>query len=278
MNRISKLLVTAAFVALGVAACLAPPVAPAVMAIPEVTIMAHDFTFTAPSEIAAGLVRVKLEAHGAEPHHVQFARLNDGVTFEQFAAALQKGASEALPLMTLPGGVAPIEPGNSASAVLNLTAGDYVLLCFIPAADGLPHLAKGMIAPVKVVAGKTSAPEPSADAEVKLVDFSFVLPSNIKAGKQIWKVINEGAQPHEINLMKLADGKTMDDVAAWMAKPEGAPPFTNVGGYNGLDAKNVGWLDLDLTPGDYVAICHIPDPATGKAHEELGMVLPFSVE
>jgi hypothetical protein len=56
-------------------------------AIPEITIMAHECAFDAPKEIPAGPVRVKLMDQGKDPHHVQFARLNDGVTFEQFTAA-----------------------------------------------------------------------------------------------------------------------------------------------------------------------------------------------
>ncbi|MCB0125986.1 MAG: hypothetical protein KDE58_27205 [Caldilineaceae bacterium] len=251
--------------------------AAAVVEIPEITIMAHDFSFSVPAEIEAGLVRIKLEDHGQEPHHVQFARLNDGVTFEQFMAALQKGENEALPLLTFPGGVAPIDPNGVASAILDLAPGNYVLLCLVPSPDGIPHLAKGMIAPVTVVEGGVQASTPEVQGTVKLVDFSFVLPSEIKAGKQIWEVVNEGSQLHEINLMKLADGKSMDDVAAWMAKPEGAPPFSNVGGFNGIDAKKVGYMELDLTPGTYVAICHVPDPASGKAHDALGMVMPFTV-
>lgn len=279
MNRFHKVLLILTLLALVLTACVAmAPTQPAAT-IPEVTIMAHDYSFEAPAEIAAGLVRVKLMAHGNEPHHVQFARLNDGVTFEQFTAALQEGEAAAMALITFPGGVAPIDPESNASAVLDLTPGAYVLLCFIPSPDGVPHLAKGMIAPVTVVESTAQpAPEPVVDATVKLVDFSFVLPTDIKAGKQIWKVVNEGSQAHEINLMKLAEGKTLDDVAAWMAKPEGAPPFYNVGGYNGVDAQKAGWMDLDLTPGQYVAICHIPDPASGKPHDALGMVLPFMVQ
>ena len=58
---------------------------------------------------------------------------------------------------------------------------------------------------------------------------------------------------------------------------DGAPPFEDAGGLQGIDPGESGWLNLDLQPGNYVALCHIPDPASGKAHEELGMVLPFSV-
>lgn len=277
MQRFLTLTVLISALSLLLYGCIQPIAPAALTAIPEITITAHDYSFDAPTEIAAGLVRVKLEAQGVEPHHVQFARLNDGVTFEQFTAALQKGENEAFPLITFPGGVATIEPGDNATAILELMPGNYVLLCFVPSADGVPHLAKGMIMPVTIVESMAERSVPEVQATVKLIDFSFVLPTEIKAGKQIWQVINEGPQLHEINLLRLADGATMTDVADWLAAPEGAPPFRNVGGFNGLDANQVGYMELDLTAGNYVAICHIPDPASGKSHQALGMVMPFSV-
>ncbi len=248
-------------------------------AIPNLVVKAHDYRFELPETISAGLVRVTLSAHGKEPHHVQFARLNDGVTFEQFVAELQKGPEgTAMTLITFPGGAGAVDPGMDASVIIDFAPGNYVLLCLVPSPDGVPHIAKGMVTPLTVLESKQQYAEPEAQATVKLLDFSFALPSEIKAGKQLWQVVNEGTQPHEINFMKLAEGKTMDDIMAWMHNPTGAPPFSNVGGYNGIDPQKVGWMELDLTPGQYVAICHIPDPASGKPHDALGMVLPFAVK
>jgi len=245
MNRIHKVLITLAALVLLLTACVAVAAPEPAAAIPEVTIMAHDYSFEAPAEIPAGLVRVKLMDHGKEPHHVQFARLNDGVSFEQFTAALQEGEGPAMALITFPGGVAPVDPGSSASGVINLTPGNYVLLCFVPSADGLPHLAKGMVAPVTVVESATEQVEPVADATVQLVDFSFVLPTDIKAGKQIWKVVNEGSQLHEINLMKLAEGKTLDDVAAWWQNPKAPRPSpTLVATMPWMPRRSAGWISI----------------------------------
>ena len=141
-------------------------------------------------------------------------------------------------------------------------------------------MAKGMIATLEVVAGDKPADTPiiKADATVKLLDFSFVLPTQIQAGRQVWKVVNQGPQPHEFLLIKLAEGKTMADVGAFMEAPHGVPPFEDAGGLQAINPGASGWLTLDLQPGNYVALCHVPDPATGHAHVELGMVMPFSVK
>ena len=240
------------------------------------TIVTHDHTFEAPSQIAGGWVRIKLTNEGAEPHHVQLVRLNDGVTGEQFLSAMQETGNTAFQLVTLAGGPGAVDTGGQQEVTVNLEPGNYFLLCFVPDAEGVPHLAHGMLAPIEVTAA-TGAPEPSADIEVSMVDFSFVMPDEIKPGAQTWKILGDGAQPHELNLIKLADGKTVEDVMHWMHAPDGPPPFANVGGMQGIDPQEAAYLHLDLTPGAYVAICHIPDPASGKAHEELGMVRLFTV-
>jgi hypothetical protein len=247
--------------------------------IPQVTIKANDYSFEAPAQIEAGLVSILIENEGLEPHHVQLVRLNDDVTMEQFQATLQQGPEAALPLVTLDGGPGVVPSGKSQQVTVELTPGHYVLLCFVPSPDGVPHLAKGMMARLEVVAGseQREVSEPKADGTVRMLDFSFVLPSEIKAGPQVWKVTNEGQQPHELALIKLGQGKTMQDVVAFMQSPGGAPPFEDAGGLQGIDPGESGWVNLDLQPGNYVALCHIPDPASGKAHEELGMVLPFAV-
>lgn len=121
--------------------------------------------------------------------------------------------------------------------MLDLKAGNYVLLCFIASADGVPHLAKGMVKPIQVVAaGQSGAQAPQADASIVLKDFAFEMPAEVKAGKQTWEIKNAGPQLHEMVIFKLAPGKTMDDVGAFFQSPAGPPPFEAVGGMQGLSA------------------------------------------
>ena len=63
-----------------------------------------------------------------------------------------------------------------------------------------------------------------------------------------------------------------------MDTPAGVPPFTNAGGIQGIDPSATAYLHLDLTPGNYVAIRHIPDPASGNEHAVLGTVIPFTIK
>jgi hypothetical protein len=79
-------------------------------------------------------------------------------------------------------------------------------------------------------------------------------------------------------IIKLAKDKSVTDVQSFLQSPHGTPPFTNLGGFQALTPGQTGWLNLNLEPGEYAALCHVPDPASGHAHTQLGMVMPFSVK
>jgi uncharacterized cupredoxin-like copper-binding protein len=254
---------------------------PAAASIPEIKIDAVDFSYTAPETVNAGWVRVILTNSGTEVHHVQFLRLNDGVTVQQFEDALKQAEGPALAMTKLVGGVGAIAPGMSAQSVINLPAGEYVILCLIPSpGDHVAHHDKGMIKSLTVEAGSDAqASEPSATWNVKLKDFTFDMPDTISAGRAVIKVTNDGPEPHEFNILRLADGKNVEDVVKFLGAPDGSPPFAPVGGMNGLDVGLTGYVEFNFQPGNYVAICNIPSPkAEGHPHFMLGMVKAFAVK
>jgi hypothetical protein len=276
-RRLLGLLLFICAASLLVVAC--QPAAPAPGgAATQLNITAGDYTFEAPESVSAGWVNVKLNNTGQEPHHVQFMRLNDGVTLDQFIEALQQGEGPALALVSLRGGVGQVmgeTPANQAT--LDLPAGTYVLVCFVPSPDGVPHIAKGMLRPLMVVDPAGTAGEPQASVTVTMRDFAFDQPDTLPAGPTTIRLDNAGPQFHEWNLLQLAEGASADSVVAWFADPAGPPPFSTVGGINGLDAGLHGYVQADLPAGQYLAICFIPDPASGAPHFALGMAREFSV-
>jgi uncharacterized cupredoxin-like copper-binding protein len=267
-----------ALVALGLAIAGCGPGA-SVATTQPITVKTTDYAFDAPDQVNAGIVSIKMENNGKEPHHMQLARLPDGKTIADLQAALGQGEEAALALLEFAGGPSVLDPGKSGEVVLNLREGNYVLMCFVSSADGTPHFAKGMLKPMTVVAGGGNAQAPSSEATITLKDFEFVgLPAQVSAGKHTWEVKNEGPQPHEAYIVKLAAGQTMDDVGAFFQNPVGPPPFESVGGMQALQVGKNGWMVMDFQPGNYIALCAVPDPATGKPHAELGMVMPFTVQ
>ena len=256
----------------------------AAAAIPHITIMAKDFEFAAPDQIEGGLVTITLENQGKEPHMAQIARLAEGKTVADVQAAFAKGPEgeqELLSILEVAGGPNTVDPGGHQEVTVKLAPGHYLLLCFVTGADGVPHAAKGMIRPLEVVApaAPRAVAEPTPDLTVTLKDFAIEIPAKVDAGMHVWKVVNQGPQPHEMDMVKLAEGKTLDDLKAlFTAEPSGPPPFAYVGGLGAISPNISGWLTVDLTAGNYVALCFVPDAATGKSHAELGMITAFTVQ
>jgi uncharacterized cupredoxin-like copper-binding protein len=264
-----------------VAACqYITPAQPTPTAVPPrvIDIDATDFAYAAPDTLPSGLVTLRLANHGQEPHHGQLLRLNDGVSLEVFVDALNSGDLDAAaPLVAAEGGPGALDPQRTTEVTLDLRPGTYVLVCFIPGADGVPHLAKGMLKPLHVTPSATAAAPPQTDGTITLKDFSFDMPDSVVARRTVWKVTNQGPQAHEVAIAKLGPATSIDEVRAFFDGADGPPPFELVGGINGLDAGKSGFMTLDLEPGRYAAICMIPDPASQQPHLHLGMARLFNV-
>ncbi len=114
---------------------------------------------------------------------------------------------------------------------------------------------------------------------ISMQDFKFVgLPARMQPGTYSWTVVNEGRQPHVLELFELLSGTTFQDVYAVINGPptQGTPTglFAGDAAYAGLFAAPAQSFSTALTlhPGNYIAICPIPDPASGRPHFTLGMI------
>jgi len=256
----------------------------------SLAITGTDYAFSGPETVPAGLTRLTFTNDGTEPHHVQVARLNDGVTPEDALQALQQGPGPAMALLELVGGVGVLMPGQNQTVTLDLRRpGTYIELCLVEDANGVPHFALGMTRFFEVTeadaesgapAGdETARPDIEADLVVHMVDFGYDIPPEVRAGPQVWEVVNDGPQPHELALMRVLDGHDFDDVMAYFQSggEGGPPPAIPVGGAQAMAIGQSNFVELELTPGQYVALCFVPDPATGQPHLVLGMITSFAV-
>ena len=247
--------------------------------IPTVKFEASDYAFSGPAQLQTGLVSLEFSNTGQEPHHLQLVRLADGVTFEELLAALQENEAEVLGQLELVGGVGVLLPGANQAVTVELQKpGTYLVLCFVPNGEGIPHLALGMASTIEVVGETIVAERPQVDLTVDLIDYELNVPDEIQAGIQTWEVLNDGPEPHEMMLARLLPGKTMADVEAFFQNPQAEMPFAFAGGVQALTPGLRNYITLDLEPGEYIALCFIPSHAMGGApHFALGMVKPFTV-
>lgn len=91
---------------------------------------------------------------------------------------------------------------------------------------------------------------------------------------------NEGeaiAIVHELNIVKLAQCKSIRDMAAFFQEPSGPPPFEEVRGLAALAPGGSGWIKIDLEPGTYAAFSFLLDQRTGQPQLAFGMITQFTV-
>jgi hypothetical protein len=245
-----------------------------------VEVAAHEYTFSLPDTLPAGPTTFRFTNHGAELHHMVLVRLDGGKTLADFGPAL---AAAMQPGGTLPGWIrfvggpnAPAPNGGAANATLDLTPGNYAVICVIPDAKGVPHIAKGMARPLTVVPASARPALPKATVTMRLADYGFTLSRPLAAGHQVIGVRNAGPQLHEIELLRLAPGKSLADFAKAGEAGLGTIAMP-VGGVGPMAPGVEAQFAADLTPGSYLLICFIPDAKDGKAHLEHGMVQQIEV-
>jgi plastocyanin len=248
----------------------------------DVAITAKDFAYDLPQSVPAGVVNITLSNSGKEEHQAQLAKIADGKTVQDVVAALAKqDMATAFSIITFVGGPTGVQPGGTQTITANLAPGNYMALCFVEGADGVPHFAKGMVAPFTVTGTAAGGQLPAAAAALTLQDFAFVGLNTLPTGSQVVTVTNKGPQPHEATVVKLAPGVTLNQLVAAATAPSpppGPPPFTDIGGTAAIAPNSTANVTLNLPAGNYAFVCFVPDPASGKAHFQLGMIGGLTVK
>jgi uncharacterized cupredoxin-like copper-binding protein len=290
MARNTRLLSLAAVIALaGCTAREAPQTADSTVtatattpAAPNVVeINASEYKFEAPDQVPAGLTMFKLNDTGKELHHATLIKLDSGKTFND----LMEGMKNMKPGTPPPGWVIPAggpnaaAPGASSNLITVLEPGNYAIVCFIPDARGVPHVAHGMAKALTVTPNASAnMSEPNADITVILKDYQFDFSQPLTAGKHTLKIVTAPGQPHEYTFFQLMPGKKADDIPKYVeAGMKGPPPGVPIGGVAAMSAGNTAYYEVDLKPGDYAIVCFLEDAKDGKPHFTHGMIQQIKV-
>jgi hypothetical protein len=245
-----------------------------------VTIVARDYTFDAPDTIPAGWTIFEYRNEGKESHEAILRRIPAGHTAaEALAAASAPGP---FPGWLEPsGGPNVIGPGVNSRVMEKLSPGTYVWLCFIGAeADGVPHLKKGMIRVMVVSPSSVAAAvlEPTAKTVIRMANFAFVPSQPIESGVQWLRVENTGAKFHELVILELQPGATLESILKWRRRSGDPRPFTQIAGIAAIQPGQHAYVELKAHTGNYVLRCRIEDEESGKTHRELGMESEITVD
>lgn len=238
--------------------------------IPQVSIQISNEGVVVPSEVPEGAVTVLFENSAEFPVVGEVVRLNEGETVEAYSAEMMAAEDPDAAFLSRPlmGGTM-VMPGATATVTYVFTPGNYV---FLNLAGEMPEFHGFSVADAE---GEGAA-APTADVDIKLMDFAFSLPIEMAAGEQIWRIYNEGEQWHELGMIRLDENMTlMDFHHLLMSEEEGAPPdFIWLPMMPGEEA----WVTMNLEPGTYGIACFLPDiMGEGQPHLMEGMVQIITV-
>lgn len=258
----------------------------------ELEIDATEYSFVITPDPSGGLrpgwTSVRFHNTGGEPHQVMFARLKDGVDMSELAAAGAGDSSGAgaIEFVDMIGGISYIGPGQETTAMVDLSEGLVMAMCYVPDEHGVAHALMGMSTSLTVLPadGSTSTSSSPGTGEevlgtIELSEDGYRMPEEMGAGW--YHVVNTDDALHELSLLRLDgpidDGRAeqvVEDLAA-NRTPEVA--LEAVGGMGAVSAGFDGYLYLDLADGDYLAVDFMPDPGDPRPHMLDGYFGEFSV-
>lgn len=112
---------------------------------------------------------------------------------------------------------------------------------------------------------------------VRADDYSFQIPDTVRAGLTTIRLEAGGKELHHANVLKLDEGKTVDDLMTALRAAPAIPSWAaEVGGPNPPAPGAVAEATMNLAPGNYVVVCFVPSP-DGAPHIAKGMFKPFVV-
>ena len=228
-----------------------------------------------PDEIPSGIVTVTYKNSSDKTANFVMGWMVEGNPIADFEKAAQAGDFITIIKTTIVTGQDYVEAGESKEVTYNVKAGE-VFIASGPD-DGPPEIKTS-----KATTASTMA-APTAEYKLELADFAFIMPDEIAAGKHLWEVHNTGKQFHEMSVIKLNEGVTLEDVIKVMSSqepPSGPPPFEQIPAHVFMGGGTTSWVTLDIPAGEYTVICGLPNTDDEKmtSHAAMGMVRKLVVK
>lgn len=128
----------------------------------------------------------------------------------------------------------------------------------------------------------TEAPTSPAPAKLELVAvdhaFESAAPLQAPSGALEITLENRGAEDHAATVARYRPGKSFDDFAEALTRPDAIYDIIETfGGPNAVAPGDTGTATVELEPGEYQIFCMIPSPGDGIPHLAKGMQIPLTV-
>lgn len=239
-----------------------------------------------PETLKAGRYLVKVTGPAGSPDSVPpgalFLQLPEGIdaaqAFEDTKAA--EGGPPEWYLDAHFGGGVSLDLGTENWGVIEFTAGNWIVTTISGTTLGVEFEVTGELA------ADLAAPE--TNVTLDLIEMSIVVKDGaFVAGENVIEVVNSGAQLHFVDVGKVPDGTTHEQVEALFDSFMTGTPVA--GGLEESDvqmqfyipeqsAGTTQWCRIDLEPGTYFLSCWAPDPESMMPHAMMGMWELVNVE
>lgn len=216
---------------------------------------------------------VKLVVTGKSDTSVTFGRLDSDYSFDRFRkdlmASFTKNDMKALKrVYAKADAIGGLAPGSSGTITFP-RAGEYFAFVFGDRGMGKPVMFQ--------VGAKRQSKAPSFDGKVVADDGpswrgSAMLPAK---GTLLLKNASSKQEMHFLELQQVVEGTTVDQVLESFQSESQGPPEWALPGHLITDVISQGrsmTVNYDLPPGQYVALCFMPDPKMGMPHSFMGMI------
>jgi hypothetical protein len=134
------------------------------------------------------------------------------------------------------GPAVPRDSTNDATVTMELRPGRYAFISYEVDATGRPRGDRYKW--LMITAIRTSALIPSRfavpDVTLKIKDARIDVIGALRRGQRTFQVENIGAQAHDLMIVRVNSGKTVEDVQRWLRDRRGSAPFFYVGGITPL--------------------------------------------
>jgi hypothetical protein len=266
-------------------AAQATPDAAAGSALPTLELTLTDTGFAITHPLQAGRYQITVTNAGtSSDSHFALGKIPDAITdaqYEAFLVAMDDTADLSFEDIAFVGVPDWPAPGERVSGVVDLEPGRYLL--FDPFS--------GRASETIMVEGDVGeAEEPVSDLTIELREMEFVFPeTTFRSAPMRWKLTNTGAMSHELAVLPVSPEMTEETFAhlleVMMSLPEDATPppglpefvYQPVTAIGILAPQHTSWLDVQLEPGHYLAVCMVPF-GTGYPHAMDGMYRVFEVQ
>lgn len=138
-----------------------------------------------------------------------------------------------------------------------------LLTSVLSATPTSPHVARMVEPPVVTVRAR---------------DFALSAPKSITQGPVTFRLVNDGRQMHQLSVLRLAKGKTIQDYVESIRRPVGPQQWVSeAGGPPAVEPGGTYEVTMNLEPGEYVLICSMPSRGERSPQVYKGMLSGLTV-